>query len=212
METRFHSEQPSASDVLPKQTGSRIVSSFQDKVAVLTIPDARKGEHSVRAIDAFVNGLHLELAGFIRTSPKKTGRSPYDPRELLKLYVYGYFNKIRSSRKLMTESTRNIELFCEKSCPQNKGRYPQGKGPNVPVGAPLRDSKVVSWGTWQYICLIILDIYLIHRFTAVSIEMLCSVKGGLAVLKHQHIVHGKRHAGFCYLHDIVGRQYNMHIQ
>ncbi|HEY5584471.1 MAG TPA: transposase, partial [Ruminiclostridium sp.] len=40
-----------------------------------------------------------------------TGRPSYDPRDLLKLYVYGYFNKIRSSRKLMAECTRNIELF-----------------------------------------------------------------------------------------------------
>ena len=68
-------------------------------------------ENPVRVIDAFVDSLDLDLAGFIRTSPAKTGRPPYDPRDLLKLYVYGYFNKIRSSRKLMTECTRNIELF-----------------------------------------------------------------------------------------------------
>jgi transposase len=68
-------------------------------------------ENPVRVIDAFVDSLDLDLAGFIRTVPKETGRPPYDPRDLLKLYVYGYFNKIRSSRKLMTECTRNIELF-----------------------------------------------------------------------------------------------------
>ena len=55
-------------------------------------------ENPVRFIDAFVDKLDLDIAGFIRTSPEKTGRPPYDPRDLLKLYVYGYFNKIRSSR------------------------------------------------------------------------------------------------------------------
>lgn len=68
-------------------------------------------ENPVRVIDAFVDSLDFDLAGFVRTIPKETGRPPYDPRDLLKLYVYGYFNKIRSSRKLMTECTRNIELF-----------------------------------------------------------------------------------------------------
>lgn len=51
------------------------------------------------------------LVGFIHTSLKDTGRPPYDPKDLLKLYVYGYFNRIHSSRKLMTECTRNVELF-----------------------------------------------------------------------------------------------------
>lgn len=70
-------------------------------------------ENLVRVIDAFVNGLNLDSAGFIRTSPGKTGRPPYDPRDLLKLYVYGYFNRIRSSRRLMTECTRilNYSIF-----------------------------------------------------------------------------------------------------
>lgn len=47
----------------------------------------------------------------ITSIPNMTGRPPYDPRDLLKLYVYGYFNKIRSIRKLMLECGRNIELF-----------------------------------------------------------------------------------------------------
>ena len=55
-------------------------------------------DNPVRVIDAFVDSLDLEIAGFIRTTPKETGRPPYDPKDLLKLYVYGYFNKIRSSR------------------------------------------------------------------------------------------------------------------
>ncbi len=68
-------------------------------------------ENPVRVIDAFVDSLDLNLAGFIRTIPKETGRPPYDPGDLLKLYVYGYFNKIRSIKKLMVECGSNIELF-----------------------------------------------------------------------------------------------------
>lgn len=64
----------------------------------------------MRVIDAFMEGLNMEAAGFRRSAPNETGRPSYDPRDLLKLYVYGYFNKIRSSRKLMAECTRNSSL------------------------------------------------------------------------------------------------------
>ena len=54
------------------------------------------GENNpVRVIDAFVDSLDLVQAGFLRTSPANTGRPAYGPKSLLKLYVYGYFNKIR---------------------------------------------------------------------------------------------------------------------
>jgi transposase len=70
------------------------------------------GEGSpVRVIDAFVEQLDMDRLGFKRSRPKDTGRPPYDPRDLLKLYIYGYFNKIRSSRKLMQECTRNLEVM-----------------------------------------------------------------------------------------------------
>lgn len=75
------------------------------------IEDYIKEDNPVRVIDAFVDSLDLSQAGFCRTSPKMTGRPSYSPKTLLKLYVYGYFNRIRSSRKLMAECTRNIELF-----------------------------------------------------------------------------------------------------
>lgn len=55
--------------------------------------------------------LSLEALGFLRAVPAATGRSSYDPRDLLKLYIYGYLNRIRSSRRLMTECRRNVELF-----------------------------------------------------------------------------------------------------
>jgi transposase len=68
-------------------------------------------ENPVRVIDAFVDGLEMEKLEFGRTEPAETGRPPYDPRDMLKLYIYGYLNRIRSSRKLMKECGRNIELF-----------------------------------------------------------------------------------------------------
>src|SRR6187549_2701400 len=65
----------------------------------------------VRFIDAFVEGLDLKQLAFTRAEPAATGRPPYDPADLLKLYVYGYLNRIRSSRRLEAESKRNLELM-----------------------------------------------------------------------------------------------------
>ncbi len=63
------------------------------------------------SIDAFVDGLDLGALGFARAMPKATGRPGYAPGDLLKLYIYGYLNRIRSSRRLEAECHRNIELI-----------------------------------------------------------------------------------------------------
>lgn len=68
-------------------------------------------DNPVRVIDAFVNQINMDWLGFKRAKPNDTGRPSYDPRDLLKLYIYGYFSKIRSSRKLMQECTRNLEVM-----------------------------------------------------------------------------------------------------
>jgi transposase len=74
--------------------------------------DEYVGEDSVvRVIDAFVDGLDLKDMGFGKARPALTGRPAYDPRALLKLYIYGYTNRIRSSRKLQAECTRNVEVM-----------------------------------------------------------------------------------------------------
>ena len=65
----------------------------------------------VRFIEAFVEGLDLKELAFERAEPNATGRPPYDPADLLKLYVYGYLNRIRSSRRLEAESKRNLEVM-----------------------------------------------------------------------------------------------------
>lgn len=75
------------------------------------IEDMVSEENPVRVIDSFVDSLDMQKLGFQKAEPAQTGRPAYDPKDLLKLYLYGYFNKIRSSRKLMQECTRNIELF-----------------------------------------------------------------------------------------------------
>jgi transposase/IS5 family transposase len=68
-------------------------------------------DNPVRFIDAFVDGLDLKAAGFARAEAKATGRPGYAPGDLLKLYVYGYLNRIRSSRRLEAECYRNIEVI-----------------------------------------------------------------------------------------------------
>ena len=68
-------------------------------------------ENPVRFIDAFVDSLDLKKLGFTRVEPEETGRPPYDPSDLLKLYVYGYLNQARSSRKLERECQRNVEVM-----------------------------------------------------------------------------------------------------
>jgi len=68
-------------------------------------------DNPVRFIDAYVDGLNLLELGFTQAIPKDTGRPPYNPRDMLKLYIYGYLNHIRSSRKLEKATHRNIELI-----------------------------------------------------------------------------------------------------
>tara|TARA_R110001592_G_C13120584_1_gene745778 strand:- start:961 stop:1515 length:555 start_codon:yes stop_codon:yes gene_type:complete len=68
-------------------------------------------ENPVRVIDVFVDELDLNEMGFKGVVPKDTGRSNYHPAVLLKLYLYGYLNRIQSSRWLEREANRNIELM-----------------------------------------------------------------------------------------------------
>jgi transposase len=68
-------------------------------------------DNPVRFIDAFVDGLDLVACGFQRAVPAATGRPGYAPGDLLKLYIYGYLYRLRSSRRLEQETHRNIELL-----------------------------------------------------------------------------------------------------
>jgi transposase len=69
------------------------------------------GEDSaVRVIDVFIDDLDVSGLGF-KTEPADTGRPGYHPRMMLKLYVYGYLNRVQSSRRLEREAQRNVELM-----------------------------------------------------------------------------------------------------
>lgn len=75
------------------------------------IEDYIDEENPVRAIEAFVDALNLEELGFHGMTPKATGRPAYHPSTMLKLYIYGYLNRIQSTRRLERETGRNLELI-----------------------------------------------------------------------------------------------------
>jgi transposase len=77
----------------------------------VALDDLVPADHVCRVIDAFVDGLKMVDLGFERAEAAQTGRPGYDPRDLLKLYLYGYLNQIRSSRRLEAECRRNVELM-----------------------------------------------------------------------------------------------------
>ncbi len=75
------------------------------------VDDYVGSDNPVRFIDAFVGGLDLVEAGFAGVQPKATGRPGYAPGDLLKPYIYGYLNRVRSSRRLEAECHRNLEVI-----------------------------------------------------------------------------------------------------
>src|ERR1700760_2158563 len=77
----------------------------------VVLDDLVPSDHLCRVIDALVDGLAMTKLGFERAAAAETGRPGYDPRDLLKLYLYGYLNQIRSSRRLEAECRRNVELM-----------------------------------------------------------------------------------------------------
>lgn len=92
---------------------AHIIGTSREQMLLLpeSLDDYVGPENPVRFIEAFVNELDLGDAGFVRAIPKSTGRPGYDPADLLKLYIYGYLNRTRSSRRLEAETYRNIEVI-----------------------------------------------------------------------------------------------------
>lgn len=76
-----------------------------------TVDDYISEDNPVQFIDVFVNNLDLKTLNFKYSQPARTGRPPYNPEDMLKLYIYGYLNRIRSSRRLEKEAVRNVELM-----------------------------------------------------------------------------------------------------
>ena len=87
-----------------------------------SIEDYVHPQAPVRVIDAFVDDLDLAKLEFTKATPALTGCPAYDPRDLLKLYLYGYLHRVRSSRRLEAEATRNLEVMwlLRQQCPDFK--------------------------------------------------------------------------------------------
>jgi transposase len=87
----------------------------EDRHQRTLLPDALEdfvdAENPVRVIDAYINSLDMADLGFNHAVTKETGRKPYDPADLLKLYVYGYLNKVAATRRLEVECHRNLEVI-----------------------------------------------------------------------------------------------------
>jgi transposase len=86
-----------------------------DRTQVSLLPDCVDDyvgtDNPVRVIEAFVEQLDLREMGFEGVDPEVTGRPAYHPSVLLKIYIYGYLNRVQSSRRLEQETQRNLELM-----------------------------------------------------------------------------------------------------
>src|ERR1700694_5185633 len=87
----------------------------EDRTQVTLLPacleDYVEAENPVRVVEIFVDGLDLDGLGFVGVDPAATGRPGYYPAMLLKLYIYGYLNRIQASGRLEREAQRNVELM-----------------------------------------------------------------------------------------------------
>lgn len=94
----------------------------REQVQVISYEELISEDNPVRVMDAFVDSLDKVKLGFKYAQTKETGRKPYNPSDMAKLYIYSYFNGIRSSRKIERECKRNIEVMwlINNQTPHNK--------------------------------------------------------------------------------------------
>ena len=87
----------------------------RDRAQLMLLPECLDDfvgeDNPVRVVDAFIEELDLAVLGFAGVVPEATGRPSYHPATLLKIYLYGYLNRVQSSRRLERETQRNIELM-----------------------------------------------------------------------------------------------------
>ena len=93
-------------------------------------------DNPVRVIEAFIDELDLAILGFESFVPETTGRPAYHPATLLKIYLYGYLNRVQSSRRLERETRRNVEVMwltgrLSPDFKDDRG-FPQGQWPRYP--------------------------------------------------------------------------------
>ena len=104
-------------------------------------------DNAVSVVDAFIDALNLVDLGFEGAAPAATGRPGYHPAVLLKIYVYGYLNRIHSSRRLETEAGRNVELMwlTGRLAPDFKTiadfRRDNGKATRTALSSPTKSSR-----------------------------------------------------------------------
>src|SRR6202162_933413 len=116
----------------------------EDRTQVTLLPacldDYVEAENPVRVVEVFVDGLDLGELGFEGVDPAATGRPAYHPAVLLKLYIYGYLNRIQSSRRLEREAQRNVELMwlTQRLAPdfQTIADFRKDNGPASPAAGP----------------------------------------------------------------------------
>ena len=87
----------------------------EDRNQIILFPESIdeyvSSNNSIRIIDEYIKQLDMESLHFKRAATPKMGRPPYHPKDMLKLYLYGYLNRIRSSRRLEQEAIRNLEVI-----------------------------------------------------------------------------------------------------
>src|SRR6266478_6060759 len=84
---------------------------MQQTLLPSSLEDYVSEENPVRVIEVFIDELDLAALGFTGITPAATGRPAYHPSTLLKIYLYGYLNRLQSSRRLERETQRNVELM-----------------------------------------------------------------------------------------------------
>src|SRR4030042_302814 len=87
----------------------------EDRNQIILFPESIdeyvSDNNSIRIIDEYIKQLDLKILGFKRAATPSLGRPPYHPKDMLKLYLYGHLNRIRSSRRLEQEAIRNLEVI-----------------------------------------------------------------------------------------------------
>lgn len=83
----------------------------QDYLLPASLDDYVSAENPVGAVEAFIAALDLKALEFVGMTPAETGRPSYHPATMLKIYLYGYLNRVQSSRRLEREAQRNVELM-----------------------------------------------------------------------------------------------------
>jgi transposase len=107
----------------------------------------------VRAVDVFVDALELRDLGFDGVDPAATGRPAYHPSPMLKLYIYGYLNRVQSSRRLEREAGRNLEVMwlTGRLVPDHKtiADFPKDNGPAIRRFVRGSSSCAARWARWR---------------------------------------------------------------